>query len=175
MDNSVEEDYETMENYNRFFNMFNFNLSMLLNRLVKIRKINPLDSNNEVEWFTYFDCIITQLRAMFIENERYKNNYTYQNFLTLYGKNDIVTKINNFLETPFIDESTLDSKGEILSIKNAIKFIADKFICHYENTSLEELARQELISNTLSNLSNNSTNNLDVILTRIFTMIEFRK
>lgn len=175
MDNSIEEDYETMENYNRFFDMFNFNLNMLLKRLLKIRKISPLDPNNKVEWFTYFDCIITQLREMFIENERYKNNYTYQNFLTLYGKNDIVTKINSFLETPFFDESILDSNGEVLSIKNAIKFIADKFICHYENTSLEELDRQELISSTLSNISNNSINNLEVILTRIFKMIEFKK
>ncbi|HQQ51317.1 MAG TPA: hypothetical protein PLZ29_08980, partial [Spirochaetota bacterium] len=158
-----------------FYESFNFNLSLLMKRYLKFKNISPYDKNTEVEWFTYFDCLITQFRAMFIENEQNKNNYTYQNFLNLYGKHEVVSAINTYLNEPFINEDFFDFNGEILTIRNAIKFVADKFICHYDKTSLEERARQELISNTLSNVSNNSVNNLEIILTKIFKMLKLKQ
>ena len=71
--------------------------------------------------------IIVQLRAMCIENERYKNNYTAQILLRKIGEDALANNIDKMLSEEFYDGSIQ------VSIKTALKIVADEFICHYDN------------------------------------------
>ncbi|HNX29868.1 MAG TPA: hypothetical protein PKN87_10745 [Syntrophomonadaceae bacterium] len=55
-----------------YIHHFNVHYTLLLRRYKRFTEINTL-GNNDIEVITYFDMIIVQLRAMCIENERYKN------------------------------------------------------------------------------------------------------
>lgn len=54
---------------------FNIHYSLLLRRYSRFKEINVI-CGNDTDVITYFDMIIVQLRALCIENCRYKSNYT---------------------------------------------------------------------------------------------------
>lgn len=152
-----------------FQSNFNNNFELLVYRLNKLKTLSPFDYCNHFEWLTYSDSIITQFRAMFMENQQKKTNYTYQIFLKDIGENEKADAIDKYLDQAFFNSSIMElkNKNEVLSIRSAVKFIADKFICHYDNVNSYEKARMNLIMATLSNFNNKSINNLDVIVRRI--------
>lgn len=106
-------------------------------------KFSKLSLNETVDWFTYFDMIIVQLRALCVENARYSSNHTLQITLRKLGKDDLADRIDTFLETTLIWDET--------PLKEAIKFIADKFICHYDDVDLGERALEHSLRGALSN------------------------
>jgi hypothetical protein len=82
--------------------------------------------NDDIDVSTYFDMIIVQLRAMCIESPNLRRNYTAQILLRKVGEDELADKIDNMLEQPFI-------AGSDMTVKKAIKILADGFICHYDN------------------------------------------
>jgi hypothetical protein len=72
------------------------NVIFLLRRYRQFREINRID-NKDIDVITFFDMIIVQLRAMCIENERYKSNYTTQILLRKIGEGTLANKIDNML------------------------------------------------------------------------------
>ncbi len=78
------------------------------------------------EIWAYSDLLIVHLRALIIENESLRNNYTLQNYFTSIGREDLKNELNQYLLSPLYDEWDL-------TLKDFIKIQADEFICHNDN------------------------------------------
>ncbi len=105
--------------FEKFQEEFQKNLVLLVKRITKFDSIEKYSE----DYYVYFDMILVQIRAMFIENPRYKNNYTGQVYLRKLGMDKEVDIINSFLEEKIYAD---------LTIKEAIRTIVDKFIVHYD-------------------------------------------
>jgi hypothetical protein len=125
-----------------------FNLDLLLYRINKLKALEP---ENQFEFLTYFDSALVQFRAMFLEFE--KKNFTIQNFFRKHNRSDIASAIDDYLNQPFDyqDKESSESGNEFNMLREMIKFVTDKFICHYDKTNSLELGRVNYISATLSN------------------------
>ena len=120
-DNTFEE-IAVLEEYVKHFNIHYTTLLRRYHRFVEIDE--PM--NDDISVSTFFDMIIVQLRAMCIENARLKDNYTAQILLRKIGEDELANRIDAMLEQNFID-------GTDMTVKKAIKILADGFICHYDN------------------------------------------
>ena len=104
---------------------FNIHYRLLLRRYARFKEIDDV-FNTDIDVITYLDMIVVQLRAMCIESQRLKKNYTAQILLRKVGEGELAERIDTMLEEPFIPESDF-------TIRKALKTLADGFICHYDN------------------------------------------
>lgn len=140
-----------------YLKVFSGNLELLLNRYAKFKDI---PNSNVVEYFTYFDIIIVQLRAMCIENERYENNYTVQVLMRKVRQDNLADRLDRYLQNELTYKIT---------IKEAIKFIADKFVCHYDNTDIGDRSKEHICRANFSNTYNKF--NLESIVKEIIEIV----
>lgn len=125
MDNSKFNDEE-------FFILFYNNFKNLCDRINRLEEIEK----DTLDHLTYYEIILVQIRALFIESERDKEkNITVQKYLIQSGHKDIVDEIESFLNLHLSDNLTL---------RKAIKTCVDKFIVHYDNTTEEDYKIKEL-------------------------------
>lgn len=108
-----------------YINHFNTHYDLLIRRYEYFKTIDDVDTTLEIS--TYFDMIVVQLRALCIESPRLKKNYTAQILLKKVGNEAAAATIDDMLAMPFIE-----GFGD-LTIRNALKTLADGFICHYDN------------------------------------------
>lgn len=101
-----------------------------------------MDKEQQFEYLTIFDSVITQLRAMLLEKG--KKNYTFQNYFNEVGKPEVAQKIDEYLDSPFDPQNSR-------SIRTALKFISDKFICHFDEIEPIDLGTANYIMSALSN------------------------
>jgi hypothetical protein len=167
LDDLIKPDYKKNETFIKYYN---FNIELLLFRLRKLESLLPphKDNNVKMEFYTYFDMIIVQARALLIENINNVNNYTYQNYLKLINKDKNIALIDEILNSPFINDKYLKCESNNLSIKNAIKILSDKIICHYDEMNDDRSSLSDFISCQLSQINNDSVNNIKKILFSIF-------
>ena len=111
-----------------FIEHFNIHYALLLKRYERYKIINNKYNVDFIDSVTYFDMIIVQLRAMCIEARYRDKNYTAQNLLKLIGKSEQADTIDAMLNEPF----PLSLENEI-TIRDSLKLLADKIICHYDN------------------------------------------
>lgn len=109
-----------------FIKHFNIHYKLLLRRYARFREINDV-YNNDIDVITYLDMIVVQLRAMCIESPNLKKNYTAQILLRKLGEEVLAEKLDTMLNKEFIPGATN------LTIRKALKILADGFICHYDN------------------------------------------
>ena len=109
-----------------FIKHFNIHYKLLLRRYARFREINDVN-NNDIDVITYLDMIVVQLRAMCIESSNLKKNYTAQILLRKLGEEVLAEKLDAMLNEEFIPCVT------DLTIRKALKILADGFICHYDN------------------------------------------
>ena len=154
------EDEEFIEQHKlmEYITNFNIHFKLLLKRYKRFKEINKI-GNDDIDVTTYLDMIVVQLRAMCIENKRYKNNYTAQNLLCKLGEEELAQDIDNMLDKKFYHGSTK------VNIRDALKILADKFICHYDNFDGEKQHMLSLADVLMSRLSNPHEDvNLDYIM-----------
>lgn len=149
-----------------YINHFNTQYDLLIKRYEHLKEIDePLEDNLDIG--TYFDIVIVQLRAIFIENPKYSNNYTLQNIMKKIGKEEYAQELDDILSEEFLPEVA----G--LTIRDAIKFLADKFICHYDSSEGENSSNYGVALTIESRLRNpHSEVNLYTIMSRITTIVE---
>ena len=70
---------------------------------------------------TYRDICLIMLRAILIESERFKENYTLQNFLLKHDREDLKQKVDDFLGQQI---------NSLMTVRKALKITVDKFIAH---------------------------------------------
>lgn len=125
-----------------FGDQFAFNMQMYEYRLKRVLSIDTSIKENQMEYLMAFDAFIVLFRALFLES--FKNCYTVQNYFTALGREDIARKIDAFLDGPFNEHSEE-------TIRRALKFLADKFVCHIDPISLEDLGLANAYMSALKN------------------------
>lgn len=138
---------------------FNIHFKLLLRRYKRLKDIYSIENAKDIDVITYIDMILVQLRAICIENERYKNNYTAQILLRKIGEDDLANKIDEMLNEEFYDGSMQ------VNIRKALKILADEFICHYDNFDKDKshkISLADIFINRL--LSPYEEKNLDYIM-----------
>ena len=144
-----------------FFIFFIFNIEQLNYRLERLSQINPNDASNNKEYLMVFDAAIVLFRSLFLEKG--DKNYTFQNYYRLIGQPEVADAIDDFLDSRF------ESWSEV-SIRTVLKRIADKFICHVDSITLEDLG---LINAAMAKLNNPTfDNNLQNIAEKLNEIIE---
>lgn len=121
---------------------FAFNMQMYEYRLKRVLSIDTTIKENQMEYLMTFDAFLALFRGLFLEN--FKGCYTVQNYFTALGREDIAAKIDAFLDGPFNEYSNE-------TIRRALKFLADKFVCHLDPITSEDLG---LANAYMSNLKN---------------------
>ena len=114
---NVEDFYIGMKALRMFEIHFNEFVSRF-DRYMAILKFYWSHRDNEVykDLTAYVDLLLVHIRAMCIENERYGDNYTAQNFLESIGRKDLAENINNVLSKGFWanqDEGSLSVRDSI--------------------------------------------------------------
>ena len=113
-----------------FGEQFAFNMQMHEYRLSRVLSIDTTIKENQMEYLMAFDAFIALFRGLFLEG--FKNCYTVQNYFTALGRKDVADKIDAFLDGPFNEYSSE-------TIRRALKFLADKFVCHLDPITSEDL------------------------------------
>lgn len=97
----------------------------------------------------FFESILVDVRALLIENAKYKKNYTIQNSFKIHSVSEadlfykIATGIDDYLK------KTLLPDGET-SIFEAVKFYTDKYIAHRDNIDEHDDEKKGRIKQYLS-------------------------
>ena len=134
---------------------FNVHYRLLMERYEHLKRAYKPEMT--IEFGTYLDIILVQLRAMFIESSSYSKNYTSQILMRKLNENGIANEIDAYLDSEFNDT---------ISIRNALKLVADKFICHndnFEGSNLKLWKQQIQIVEQMRNIH---------IKPNIFTIVE---
>ena len=155
----VEYTEDEMVELFEYIEHFNIHFKLLLRRYKRLKDIYSIQNAKDIDVITYIDMILVQLRAMCIENERYKNNYTAQILLRKIGEEDLANKIDEMLNEEFYDGSMQ------VNIKKALKILTDEFICHYDNFDKDKshkISLADIFINIL--LSPYEEKNLDYII-----------
>ena len=139
-----------------------FNLEQLEYRYNKLVEIDTHDKKNQSIYLMTFDSFIVLFRAMFLETGN--KQYTLQNYFRLNEKNGVADKIDTYLNSHFQDWDTT------CSIKQVLKFIADKFVCHMDPISTLDMARANAYMAALGNPF--EKNNIRNIMKQLFDIIK---
>ena len=85
----------------------------------------------------FLESILVDIRALLMENTRYKKNYTLQNNFKINSLNeeDINFKVANEIDK-FLNDTLLPDRE--ISFFDAVKFYTDKYIAHSDNTSIAD-------------------------------------
>jgi len=139
-----------------------FNIEQLDYRFARLSEIDTTKKENQKEYLMLFDSFLTLFRALFLEKGT--KQYTIQNYYREKGQDDIARKIDEYLDSKIFSWSDK-------TIREALKFLADKFVCHVDPISRDDLGLANLY---MSNLGNPYMgNNLQDIMKNISQIIEY--
>lgn len=125
-----------------FAELVNFNVQQLRYRYEKLIEVDTTIKENQMEYLMRFDSFIALFRAMFLE--RGTKQYTIQNYYRTIGQDNLSTKIDNYLDQQMF--SWTDK-----TIREILKFLADKFVCHVDPISTEDLGLANYYMSHLGN------------------------
>lgn len=137
-----------------------FNIEQLDYRYIRLSQIDKTKKENQSEYLMLFDSFIVLFRALFLEKG--PKQYTVQNYYRAIGEDDIANKIDDFL-----DSKMFSHRDE--SIREILKFIADKFVCHMDPITRIDLGNANFYMSHLGNPY--VDNNLNDIMCTIFEII----
>jgi len=144
-----------------FSSQFIFNIEQLNYRLDRLSQINSSDAINNKEYLMVFDATMVLFRSMFLEKG--DKNYTFQNYYRLTGRPEVANAIDEYLDSRFENWSEI-------SIRTLLKRIVDKFVCHIDSITVEELG---LINGYMAKLSSPACeSNLQNIVRKLNSIIE---
>ena len=145
-----------------FAEMLSFNIDQLNYRYAILQSIEANDLQRKQEYLMVFDSFLVLFRALFLENGN--KQYSVQNYFIEKGQPEKAQAINDFLDT-IVFEWRCD-----LTIRKMLKFIADKFICHTDPISKDDLAQSNFY---MSHMSNPFTKiNMQVIMDNLNALIQ---
>ena len=119
-----------------------FNLEQLNYRYIRLSQIDKTKKENQSEYLMLFDSFIVLFRALFLEKG--PKQYTVQNYYRTKGEDDIANKLDDFL-----DSKMFSHRDE--SIREILKFIADKFVCHIDPITRTDLGNANFYMSHLGN------------------------
>ena len=156
----MEEDvYKSL--YERpFAEQIAFNMEQLNYRFARLSTIDLTKHENQKEYLMLFDSFLALFRALFLEKGN--KQYSIQNYYRAKGQDEIAKEIDAYLDGKMF--SWMDK-----SIREVLKFIADKFVCHIDQISRDDLGMANFYMSHLNNPY--VDNNLQDIMKHIFLII----
>ena len=146
-----------------FAELVEFNLEQLNYRFARLSEIDTTKKENQNEYLMIFDSFLSLFRALFLE--RGTEQYSIQNYYREKGQDEKAKEIDDYLNRKMF--SWTDK-----SIRDILKFLADKFVCHIDPIERDELA---LANYYMSHLGNPYVeNNLYLIMKSISQIISKR-
>ena len=137
-----------------------FNLEQLNYRYSRLSEIDTTKKENQKEYLMLFDSFLALFRALFLENG--VKQYSVQNYYREKGEKNKAQEIDDFLNNKIFSWSDK-------SIREVLKFIADKFVCHIDPVLNDDLG---LANFYMSHLGNPYVeNNLQSIMSSIKNII----
>lgn len=124
-----------------------FNIEQLNYRYARLSEIDTTKKENQKEYLMRFDSFLSLFRALFLEKGA--KQYSVQNYYRSKGEGDKAQEIDDYLDSKIFSWSDK-------SIREVIKYIADKFVCHVDPISNEDLG---LANFYMSHFSNPYVNN----------------
>jgi len=137
-----------------------FNIEQLEYRYERLSGVDTTKKENQSEYLMLFDSLLSLFRALFLE--RGTKPYSIQNFYREKGQNDVAQKIDDYLDSQMFSWSDK-------SIRDVLKFIADKFVCHVDPILYEDLGWANFYMSSLMNPC--IKNNLKDIMNTIFQIM----
>lgn len=165
--NLNEQDIMILLKHKRCLNFFESNYYLMKERFKKYQEMN-YRGNSSIDVITYFDILIVQLRSMCLERNT-ERQCTVQQALKIINRKDLADLIDTVMNKPFSPDRIKNEKGEALSIKEAIKTISDKYVCHYDNSTDSKDCQERIIEEILRNPAND--NSLDNIMNVIIKCV----
>ena len=180
-----------IEEYTLYFNEQYWLLKNRYQRFLEIKEASGSDWNTDLN--TYFDMIIVQLRALLLDDSGNKttglNNYTVKNILSMAEGDEYTTRVDTLLNTPFIKgvndcgyclvsydcEKNIEgcTVKQDTSIRQALKDIADKTICHYDNYYRKNAHKWEYIQLLRTKFMDDDYEyNLDFVMNYLFDLLK---
>ena len=117
LDTANEEDFQ-FKGWERIYDETFLSYYKLLSQ--RVERLRGLDKES-FDYQTYTDMCLVMIRALLIESDRLRENYTLQNFLAKHSRSDLVTTVN-----AFIDQSV----NKMVTVREALKIAVDKYIAH---------------------------------------------
>ena len=119
-----------------------FNIAQLNYRYARLSEIDTTKKENQEENLMLFDSLLALFRALFLEKGA--KQYSVQNYYRAKGEDDKAQEIDDFLDGKIFSWSDK-------SIREVLKFIADKFVCHIDPIEWDDLAYANSCMSHLSN------------------------
>ena len=142
-----------------FLEQLEFNIEQLNYRLSVLASIDVTVKENQSYFLMVCDSVLVIIRAVLLEKGQ--KNYTIQRYLKTFGLERQLSDLEAYLASNF----SIYNK----SIKDVLKFITDKFICHVDNTDFMEIGNANFIMSTFMNPYVDC--NLQSIINKINTII----
>lgn len=99
----------------------------------RTRRLDELEIDS-LDYNTYRDMCLVMIRALLIESEHLKKNYTLQNFLIKHQRADLKLQVDNYLN---------QNINSMITLRNALKISVDKFIAHNETLVKEDISGEK--------------------------------
>ena len=105
--------------------------SLIDNVISRVQRLHDLEQTNcnSLDREVYAETVISQIAAICIENPKHDDNYTLQNCLRRLKKSDLVIPVEDVLGRILC----VDCDGTKISVRDCIKTLRNKFVCHYDN------------------------------------------
>ena len=124
-----------------FLEQLEFNIDQLNYRLSILASIDVTVKENQSYFLMVCDSALVIIRAVLLEKGQ--RNYTIQRYLKVMELDKQLSDLENYLGSNF---SIYDK-----SIRDVLKFITDKFVCHIDNTDWEDIGNANFIMSTFMN------------------------
>ncbi|MBO7529583.1 MAG: hypothetical protein J6T37_06885 [Bacteroidales bacterium] len=154
-----EEVYKSL--YERpFAEQIVFNIEQLNYRFARLSEIDTTKKENQKEYLMLFDSFLALFRALFLEKGT--KQYTIQNYYRGKGQPEVSKEIDDYLDDKIFSWSDK-------TIREVLKFIADKFVCHIDPISIDDLGCANFYMSHLGNPY--VKNNLNEIMDKISRIV----
>ena len=120
-----------------------FNIEQMNYRFARLSEIDTTKKENQKEYLMLFDSFLALFRALLLEKGT--KQYTIQNYYREKGQPDIAIEIDAYLDSKVFSWSDK-------TIREVLKFLADKFVCHIDPISREDLGLANFYMSHLGNL-----------------------
>ena len=137
-----------------------FNIEQLNYRFARLSEIDTTKKENQKEYLMLFDSFLALFRALILEKGT--KQYTIQNYYKEKGQHEIAKQLDNYLDSKIFSWSDK-------TIREILKFIADKFVCHIDPISRDDLGSANFYMSHLGNPY--VKNNLKEIMDKISQIV----
>ena len=125
-----------------FADQIAFNLEQLEYRFARLLQVDATKKENQKEYLMLFDSFLALFRALLLEKN--EKTYSLQNYYRTKGQDKIAQEIDDYLDSKMFSWSDM-------SIRTVLKFLADKFVCHIDPISRDDLGNANAFMSHLGN------------------------